>query len=97
MYWKRSKSIAFCDPFGDKRSDCGSIVSAATNKSANGMFKKRCETCRFMIIENMPKHKKDVHGGVEVAPVKYTALKSNGKYFETLISITWLITIIKNQ
>jgi hypothetical protein len=41
-----------------------------------------------MIIENMPKHKKDVHGGVEVAPVKYTALKSNGKYFETLISIT---------
>ena len=56
----------------DKRSECGSIVSIASNKSANGMIKRHCKPCGFKLIGNMSKHKKDVHGGFEVESVKCT-------------------------
>ena len=54
----------------DKRSDCGSVVSS--NKSASGAIKRHCWPCGFKLIGNMSKHKKDVHGGLEVESVKCT-------------------------
>ena len=55
----------------DKRSECGSIVSQASNKSANGMIKKHCTPCK-KIVANWSDHKKKVHEGVEVDSVKCT-------------------------
>ena len=40
---------------------CGSVISVASNKSANGMIKRHCGPC-----------KKKVHEGVEVESVKCT-------------------------
>jgi len=48
----------------DKRSECGSVLSAVTNRSANGMFKKHCGPCEFKLIVNWSQHKNDVNKGV---------------------------------
>ena len=56
----------------DKRSDCGSIVSQASNKTAGGNIKKHCKPCALKLIGNWSDHKKNVHGGVYVEAVKCT-------------------------
>jgi len=49
-----------------------SVISVASNKSANGMIKRHCVPCGFKLSGNMSNHKKDVHGGLEVESVKCT-------------------------
>ena len=55
----------------DNRSDCGSIVSQASNKTAGGNIKKHCGACKKIVV-NWSKHKTNVHQGVEVESVKCT-------------------------
>ena len=54
----------------DKRSDCSSIISSATNKTSGGNIKRHCKPCEFKIIANWSQHKNNVHSGSEVESVK---------------------------
>ena len=47
----------------DKRSDCGSIVSVASNKTTSGAYKRHCEPCGFILIDNPSRHKSTIHKG----------------------------------
>ena len=51
-------------------SDIGSKVSMASNKTSGGHVKRHCELCGFKHIADWVKHKKKVHGGIEVSSVK---------------------------
>ena len=44
---------------------CGSVISVASKKSANGMIKRHCGPCK-KIIANWSDHKKKVHERFEV-------------------------------
>ena len=57
----------------DKRSECGSIVSQASNKTAGGNIKKHCGPCKKIVV-NWSQHKTKAHGGVDVESVKCTGL-----------------------
>ena len=46
----------------DKRSDCGSIISSATNKTSGGNIKRHCELCLFKLFSNWSQHKTKAHG-----------------------------------
>ena len=54
----------------DKRSDCSSIISSATNKTSGGNIKRHCELCLFKLFSNWSQHKTKAHGGIEVESVK---------------------------
>ena len=64
-------------PANAKTSGAGSVCesiasSVVSNRSCGGNIKKHCVPCRFKLIGNMSKHKKDLHGGLEVESVKCT-------------------------
>jgi len=66
----------------EKRSDCESVVSAATHKTTNGAFKKHCVPCKRIVV-NWSDHKKNVHGGVDVESAKCAGVRCPnclGKY-----------------
>ena len=54
----------------DKRSDCSSVLSIASNKTSGGNIKRHCKPCEFKIIANWSQHKNNVHGGFDVESVK---------------------------
>ena len=57
----------------DKRSECGSIVSQASNKTTGGNIKKHCGPCKKIVV-NWSQHKTKAHGGVDVESVKCAGL-----------------------
>jgi hypothetical protein len=47
----------------DKRSDCSSVLSIASNKTTSGAYKRHCEPCGFILIDNPSRHKSTIHKG----------------------------------
>jgi len=56
-----------------KTAGAGSVISVASNKSANGMIKRHCRPCK-KIVANWSQHKTKAHGGVDVESVKCAGL-----------------------